>query len=214
MPSFGNFLHTQLILKIPKPTASFTSKTVIITGGNGGLGKEAAKQIVRLGASRVILGCRSLKKGDQAKQEIKASVPGSQTTVEVWDVDLESPPSMKAFVDRASSLPRLDAVISNAGVQLIQFQKTYDTERVVAVNVIGTFLLALQLLPKLSETAKLVNEDTHLTFVGSALYDVAKYPEEHGKDLFAWLGVESNVNMMNQSVSCPNDEYHSLMYCS
>jgi retinol dehydrogenase 12 len=198
MPSFGNFLHTQIILKIPMPTASFASKTVIITGGNSGLGKEAAKHVVRLGADRVILGCRSLKKGDQAKQEIKACVPDSQSTVEVWDVDLESPPSVKAFADKANSLPRLDTVISNAGIQLLKFQMAYDTERVLGVNLIGTFLLAIQLIPKLRETATLVKEDTHLTFVGSALYDVAKYPEDHGEDLFAWLGVESNVNMMNQ----------------
>lgn len=51
MPSIGSFLHTQLNLKIPKPTVLFASKTVIITGTSSGLGQEATKHIVRLDAN-------------------------------------------------------------------------------------------------------------------------------------------------------------------
>ena len=68
----------------------------------------------------------------------------------------------------------------------------------MAVNVIGTFLLALQLLPKLRETGKRFGTETHLTFVGSALYDVAKWPEKHGEDFFTWFNDEKNVNKMDQ----------------
>lgn len=198
MPSFGNFIHTQLILKIPIPTASFASKTVIITGASSGLGKEAAKHIVRLGASKVILGCRSVPKGDKVKLEIETSLKCNSNIIEVWEVDIESPPSVKQFVDKASNLPRLDVLINNAGMQSIKFQTSYGTERIVAVNVIGTFLLALQLIPKLKETAKAFGATPHMTFVGSALYDVAKYPEEHGNDIFAWLSDKSHLNMMDQ----------------
>lgn len=60
MPSLGDFIHTQFLLKIPKPTASFAGKTVIVTGANGGLGKEIVKHIIRLGADKIIFGCRSL----------------------------------------------------------------------------------------------------------------------------------------------------------
>jgi retinol dehydrogenase 12 len=34
--------------------------------------------------------------------------------------------------------------------------------------------------------------------VGSALYDIAKYPERHGDDIFAWFEDESRMNSMNQ----------------
>jgi retinol dehydrogenase 12 len=199
MPSFGNFIHTQLILKIPKPTASFSSKTVIITGGSSGLGKEAAKHIVRLGASKVILGCRNTSKGEKAKLEIDSSLRCNLDIVEVWKVDFESPPSVKEFVDRVNKLPRLDVLINNAGMQTIKYQVSYGTERTVAVNVIGTFLLALQLIPKLKETAKAYGNTPHMTFLGSALYDVAKYPEKHGDDIFAWFGDKAHVNMMDQN---------------
>jgi NAD(P)-dependent dehydrogenase (short-subunit alcohol dehydrogenase family) len=198
MPSFGNFIHTQLILKIPVPTTSFSSKTVIITGASSGLGKEAAKHIVRLGASKVILGCRSILKGNKVKLEIESSLKCSSNIIEVWEVDIESPSSVKDFVDKANKLPRLDVLINNAGIQTIKFQTSYGTERTLAINVIGTFLLALQLVPTLKETAKTFGTTPHITFVGSALYDVAKYPEKHGDDIFAWLSDKSHLDMMNQ----------------
>jgi retinol dehydrogenase-12 len=198
MPSFGNFIHTQLILTIPKPTTSFASKTVIITGASSGLGKEAAKHIVRLDASKVILACRNTSKGNKAKLEIESSLKCNSDIIEVWEVDIESPPSVKEFVDKANKLPRLDVVINNAGIQTIDFQVAHGTERTIAVNVIGTLLLALQLIPKLKETAKVYGVTPHLTFVGSALYDVAKYPEKHGDDIFAWFSDKTHVNTMDQ----------------
>ncbi|KAL3482100.1 NAD(P)-binding protein [Aspergillus californicus] len=198
MPSLGDFFHTQFVLKIPKPSASFAAKTVIITGASSGLGKEAAKHIVRLGASKVILGCRSISKGESAKREIESVLQCGRDILEVWQVDIESPSSVKEFVDRANQLPRLDVLINNAGIQTINFQVAYGTERTVAVNVIGTFLLAVQLIPKLKQTAELYKVTPHMTFVGSALYDAAKYPENHGGDIFAWFKDKSHVQMMTQ----------------
>ncbi len=199
MPSFGDFIHTQFILKIPIPTTSFASKTVIITGASSGLGKETAKHIVCLGANKVILGCRNKSKGNKAKLEMESSLGCSPGIIEVWEVDIESPPSIKEFVDQANKLPRLDVLINNAGIQTIKFQVAYGTERTIAVNVIGTYLLALQLIPKLKETAKTYGVTPHMTFVGSALYDVARYPEKHGDDIFAWFGDETHMNMMAQN---------------
>lgn len=198
MPTLGDFIHTQFFLKIPAPSASFTSKTVIVTGANGGLGKEIIKHVIRLGASKVILGCRSRSRGDQAKEEIEALTKCSPDTIEVWQLDLESPSSIKRFVDQANNLPRLDVVINNAGIHANKFKTVYDTEHTLAVNNIGTFLLALQLIPKLKETAQKYGVTPHMTMVGSALYDVAKYPENHGDDIFAWFQDESHVNLMNQ----------------
>lgn len=198
MPSFGDFVHTQFLLKIPAPTASFSSKTVIVTGANGGLGKEIAKHIIRLGASRVILGCRSRTRGNQAKAEIEALMNCDPAIVEVWELDLDSPASIKNFVDQANALPRLDVLINNAGIHAASFKIVYDTEHTIAVNSIGTFLLALQLIPKLKETARKFGVTPHMTIVTSALYDVAKYPENHGDDIFAWFRDESHVNPMNQ----------------
>ncbi|KAH6660310.1 hypothetical protein BKA67DRAFT_653502 [Truncatella angustata] len=198
MPSFGDFVHTQFVLKIPKPSDSFASKTVIVTGANGGLGQEIVKHIIRLGASKVIFGCRSRSRGHKAKLDIESLLKCNPNIIDVWEVDLESPSSIKTFVEKANALPRLDVLINNAGVRCFKFNIIYDTERTLAVNNIGTFLLAFQLIPKLKETAREYGVTPHMTIVGSALYDVAKYPEGHGNDIFAWYKDESHFNPMNQ----------------
>jgi len=199
MPSFSHFLHRQFVLKIPKPSTSFASKTVIVTGGSSGLGKESVKHIVRLGASKVIIGCRNKSKGEKAKLEIESSVRCSSSIIEVWELDLESATSIKAFVDRANQLPRLDALLNNAGISTLYFNLAYGTEQAVGVNVIGTMLIAMQLIPKLKETAKKFGVTPHMTFTESALYDTAKWPENPGDDIFAYMGDPKNVTMGNQN---------------
>lgn len=44
-------------------------KTVVITGGDSGIGKETAIDLAKRGA-RVIIGCRNMKKGEQAKGKL------------------------------------------------------------------------------------------------------------------------------------------------
>ncbi len=199
----NSFLHAQYFLKIPHPTSSFASKTVIITGANGGLGKETARHIVRLGASKVILACRSLPNGETTKREIETALecPTSGRVLEVWELDLESPASIKAFVDRATALERLDVVVNNAGIHSMGsggFRVVNGTERSLAVNTIGTFLLAFQLVPKMRETARRYGTTPVMTTVSSALYEDAKYPEGCGRDVFAWFKEEGNVDKMKQ----------------
>ncbi|KAK0641735.1 hypothetical protein B0T16DRAFT_380711 [Cercophora newfieldiana] len=201
MPSLGDFIYAQFIFHPPKPTTSFQSKTIIITGANGGLGKETAKHLVSLEATKVILACRSISNGNKAKSEIESQLKSKcpPSVLEVWQLDLESPASVEAFVAKANALPRLDVFINNAGIHSSKFSTVYETERCIGVNVIGTFLLALQLIPKLRQTAREFNTTPHLTTVTSALYDSAKWPAETGgKDIFEWFREEKNFDWMNQ----------------
>ena len=105
---------------------------------------------------------------------------------------------MKEFAKRANKLERVDVLINNAGIQAWEFEVVNGTEKSVAVNVIGTFLISFLLLPKLRETGDRFGTTPHMTFVGSALYSTAKYPGGYKEDVFAWLGEKNNVDMMNQ----------------
>lgn len=132
---------------------------------------------VRLNVTHLILGCRDLAKGEDAKRAILASTLRSPTPpkVEVWQIDMADYSSVLAFGDRtSSSLPRLDAVVMNAGVELNKFELAEGFERTLTINVVSTFLLAQLVLPKLRETGRVQATDTHLTFVGSMIHIFAK----------------------------------------
>jgi hypothetical protein len=60
-------------------------------------------------------------------------------------------------------------------------------------------LLAIQLVPKLKETAIALGVTPHMTFTQSALYRLAKYPDNPGDDIFAYMGNEKNVVMASQN---------------
>lgn len=64
------------------------------TGANVGLGKEATRHYVRLGASKVIIACRSVEKGESAKKDIETST-GRKGVLEVWQLDLQNYDSVR-----------------------------------------------------------------------------------------------------------------------
>lgn len=118
----------------------------------------------------MILGCRSLSKGEAAKTDIETSTQ-RKGVVEVWQVDLSSYESVKGFCTRASKLERLDAVVENAGIATPVFEMAEGMESTITVNVISTFLMALLLLPKLRADAAKHNFAPHLTIVASNAHE-------------------------------------------
>lgn len=108
-----------------------------------------------------------MEKGEAAKQDIESST-ARKGVAEVWPVDLTSFDSVKEFCRRARELERLDVLVLNAGVAIPEFvaaDEGYETQ--IAVNVISTFLMALELLPKMRETAARFNIVPHVVCVSS-----------------------------------------------
>jgi retinol dehydrogenase-12 len=169
-----SFLKSQFTA-LPYPTSSFAGQTIIITGANTGLGLEAARHFARLGASKVILGCRSLERGLAAKASIEESLSNNNdnnkdtnnNVVEVWQVDLTSYESVKEFCRKVEGLERVDAVVENAGLATPHYEEIESMESTITVNVISTFLMSLLLLPKLRADAVTYNIVPHLTIVAS-----------------------------------------------
>jgi hypothetical protein len=177
-PQFGRLLfHSQIFERIPAPTGDFSGQTIIVTGSNIGLGLEAARHLLRLKASKLILAVRSLEKGEAAAEELLKSTGATQNTVEVWPLDLSDYGSVKKFADRANGLERLDAVISNAGMLTQKWTLVNEMEAHIAVNVVHTVLLGLLLLPKLRASAKSHDARGRFAFVGSDTHYVAQVNE-------------------------------------
>jgi len=152
---------------VPTP-GDCVGKTFIVTGANTGLGFQCAQHLVRLSAARVILGVRSISKGDAAKASIENST-NRRGVVEVWQLDLASFDSVKAFVQQVKGLERLDALICNASVALLRYSVTEGLETSITVNVVNTMLLAVMALPALKSSAKMTGEKGHLVIVGSVV---------------------------------------------
>lgn len=114
------------------------------------------------------MGCRSAEKGEIAKACIERST-GTEGVVEVWPLDLCSFESVKLFCRRADRLDRLDVVVENAAVAMVDPQGTLAEgyETTITVNVISTFLMALVLLPTLRMTAMKFNVQPRLVIVSS-----------------------------------------------
>lgn len=176
---------------LPYPQTDCTGKTAIVTGASGGLGLEAARHFARLNAAKVILGCRSTERGEAAKRDIEASLPGLRPgAVEVWPVDLGSFGSVRGFCRRADEeLPggRLDYVLENAGVAAAAYRALEGREETITVNVLSTFLMALLLLPALRRTGARFNVTPHLTIVSSDAHYFTSFPQRSEPAIFEYL---------------------------
>ena len=179
-------LHNQFFTKPPLPIADFTGKTIIVTGANVGLGKEAVKHYVKLHAARVIIAVRSIPKGEAAKAEILRECKVAADVVDVWQLDYSKYTSCEAFAARVATLDRIDAVVLNAGITTEKFELFEDNESQVTVNVISTVLLALLVLPALRESAAHNKGTTPIiSIVGSGVHAYTKFPEQKEPSIFA-----------------------------
>lgn len=201
MSFLAAFIYRQFIDEPPVPTASFNGKTIIVTGASSGLGLEACRWMVQLGASQVILACRNIDKANAAVKDIQATTSCPPDTLQVWHLDLSSYASVQAFSDKVKAeLPRLDVLVANAGLGTRTFRMTEDNEETITTNVVSMALLAFLLHPKLRETAAKHDTQTHITVTGSELYEIAKFTERKAPagELFATLNDKNAANMSDR----------------
>lgn len=169
-------------------------KTIIITGGNSGLGYACAKNIAKASKNNhVILACRNAAKAKEAVNSLIKETNNMRITS--LELDLESLESVRNFVSQLSNsdYPPLYALVCNAG--LIMVDKTHYTkdgfESTFGINHLGHFLLANMLLEKMSDTGRIVfvSSGTHdpaqKTIVAAPVYENARllaYPKEMSQD--------------------------------
>ncbi|PWY83369.1 short-chain dehydrogenase/reductase [Aspergillus heteromorphus CBS 117.55] len=201
-PSLGTglrlFFHSQLFITPPLPTHSFANQTVIVTGSNTGLGLEAARHFYRLNCARLILAVRTVAKGEAAKEDIVSTVKqrADADAIEVWPLDMSSTASTLAFAERVKTeLPRVDVLVENAGINTADWTLVEGYEQAVQVNVLNTFLLALSLLPKLTDTkTTFPDSHPHLVIVSSEAHRLTKFPEINAPDLYAKLNDQAEFS--------------------
>jgi uncharacterized oxidoreductase len=123
---------------------NLTGNTILITGGNGGIGRGLAEAFLKLGNTVVITG-RSQAKLD----ETLADNPGLRgLPLDVADAD-----DIAAFAKRiADDVPALNVLINNAGImenEDVTAGSVDVAERTIATNLLGPIRLTTALLPQL-----------------------------------------------------------------
>ncbi len=149
-----------------------SGKTVIVTGGNSGIGYEAALQLARKNA-HVVLACRDRNKAEAAAAQIRTAHPSAR--VEVMELDLSSLASIRAFADAYHARGAdLHVLCNNAGVMALPYRKTADGfEMQIGTNHLGHFALTGLLLDRLrkSEGARVVNVASGAHRMGAIRFD-------------------------------------------
>lgn len=140
--------------------------TVLITGGNSGIGFECARELARNGW-QVLIASRDRKASLEAVQRI-ARESGNQTVSEMA-LDLGSTASVRRFVKEieAADVP-LRALVCNAGLQTSRERRLSPDgfELTFAVNHLGHFLLTNLLLERLR-----MNAPARIVIVSSGVHD-------------------------------------------
>ena len=125
-----------------------SGRVAVVTGANGGLGLEVARELARKGGE-VVMAARDESKTQEARASISAEIPYAR--LEPHPLDLAS----LAWVREAAEgilarHPKIDVLVNNAGVMGIPERRTEDGfEMQFGVNHLGQFALTALLLPAL-----------------------------------------------------------------
>ena len=128
-------------------------KTVVITGGNAGIGKATAIALAKKGAE-IVITSRSADKAKTAVSEIKSAAGNDK--VDFILIDLGSQKSVRQAAEKLSTkCPKIDVLINNAGCYVSDLQLNEDgLEMQFATNHLGHFLLTNLILDNLKAAGK------------------------------------------------------------
>ena len=174
-----------------------SGKRVVITGGNTGIGKEAAVGLAELGA-HVVITSRNEERGRVARDEIAER--SGNSAVEVMPLDLASFRSIRSFAaDVLDQFDRLDVLVDNAGLILLRRRETEDGfEETFGVNHLGHFLLTDLLLERLRASAP-----ARVVVVSSNAHKGAKrgldFDDLQSERQYRWMEAYSKSKLANIS---------------
>ena len=127
-------------------------KSVLVTGGTGGIGKATAIGLAALGARVGITG-RDLARARAAAASIRAAT--GNPALDVFAADMSAQAGVRYLAGRVlDTYPRLDVLVNNVGGFWAHRHITADgLERTFALNHLAPFLLTSLLLNRLTASA-------------------------------------------------------------
>lgn len=151
----------------PADIPNLSGRVAVVTGANGGLGLETARELARAGA-HVVMAARNQGKAESARQQISEDVP--QARLEVVPLDLGSLASVREAASTIGTAhPRIDILVNNAGVMAVPEGRTADGfETQLGTNHLGHFALTALLMPSLAraDAARVVSVTSTARHIG------------------------------------------------
>lgn len=160
-------------------------KVIVVTGGNSGIGFEAATRFARRGA-HVVLACRDAGRAGSACDRIRGgcSEP-DKAVIEAMRLDLADLASISAFAEEyRRRFPRLDVLVNNAGVMALPSCRTADGfEMQLGTNHLGHFALTGRLLERLLTTpgSRIVTVSSGAHRIGRMRFDDLNWQQGYSK---------------------------------
>ena len=147
-------------------------KTIVITGGNSGIGREVARQCVYL-KMKVIIAVRSLERGKIAIDDIKKEYPDADISMMFLDVSEEISiiDFVNEIIDRRIDI---DIFYHNAGIYRVPFEVKEGKDIITSTNFYGPLMLTSLILPYLNK----MNHDVKMIITGSIASRWAKIRED------------------------------------
>ncbi len=175
-----------------------SGKVIVVTGGNSGIGFEAAKEFARKGA-HVVLACRNMEKATSAMEDIVAEIPGA--SLEVTPLDLASLDSVRQFATAfKDNHDRLDILVNNAGIMMVPYSETEEGfESQFGVNHLAHFALTGLLLEPLLATP------------GARVVTISSNAHERGEMDFDDLGFQ-NGDTYDRSAAYNRSKLANLLF--
>ena len=117
----------------------FKNKTILITGGTRGIGKQISEDLYDLGATVLITGTNS----EEVKKLNKVALKNNEKK-KYLTLDLLKSDGVNRFIDEIRSYERIDGLVNNAGINRlnsIQDAVVSDWDDMLKVNLTSPFLL-------------------------------------------------------------------------
>ena len=149
---------------------SLKGKVAIITGGNGGIGKEIARAFAGMGAN-IVIAARNEQKTTDAEREIREAF-GIQ--VLGLKVDVADERQVRRMADQTlEKFKRIDILVNNAGITIRKMPQDYqmsEWDEILRVNLRGVFLCSQAVYPAMKKTGggKIINIGSMTSIFGSA----------------------------------------------
>ncbi|MBO6252495.1 MAG: SDR family oxidoreductase [Bacteroidaceae bacterium] len=161
-------------MEIPSNPFSLQGKTVLITGAASGIGKATALLCAQMGATTILVDLN-----EEELKNTKLEIENSEGC-SIYPLNLIDDTAVAAFV---GSIPKLDGVVSNAGIVkslLAKFNEKEDMEKIFQINTFSHINLIQELIKqkRLNKGASIVMTSSmsgvFCGLAGGSLYGATK----------------------------------------